>query len=114
MNRGALFVSFEPAVESPERPTARDIAAARAAWEQLKATKGATAAKRIRVDNAAIRGIAALASDATGYARFEGGIRRGVLSGKASDPFWLSRTMLLPWSTTAIFPRATVTGSMVR
>ena len=79
-----LFVSVDPAVGSRPRPTSRNIAAAREAWQQLKAAKGATMAKRVRVRNEAIVGIAALANDATGLARFEGGIAGGVLSGRAS------------------------------
>lgn len=80
----ALFVSLGPTVERPERPTPGNVAAARQVWQQMKAAQGKTGETSVRVDNEAILGIAALASDATGYARFEAGIARGELSGKAS------------------------------
>jgi hypothetical protein len=80
----ALFVSLGPAVEVPHRPTPGNIAAARDVWRQLKAAQGTTGQTSVQVDNEAILGIAALASDATGYARFEAGIARGELSGQAS------------------------------
>ena len=79
-----LFISFAPSVGPPSRPSAHDIAAAREVWQQLKGTKGAVVAKRVRADNEAIAGIVALASDATGYARFDAAVKRGVLSGQAS------------------------------
>jgi hypothetical protein len=80
----ALFVSLGPTVEAPRRPEAADIAAAREVWRQLKDAKGATSAERVRADNQALDGIVALASDATGYARFEAGVDRGVLSAAGS------------------------------
>lgn len=80
----ALFVSFSPTVEQSVRPTARDIAAAREAWHQLREARGSGSAVRVRIDNRMIRGLSALASDATGLARFDGQVRQGVLSGRAS------------------------------
>ena len=79
-----LFVSIEPAIHSPARPTSRDLEAAREVWQALKSAKGATTAKRVRADNEAIVGIAALASDTAGFARFDAGVANGVLSGRAS------------------------------
>ena len=79
-----LFVSFSPAVEAGPRPTARDIEAARGVWRQLKAAQGAGATARVHADNRAIRGLTALASDATGIARFEAEVSQGVLSGRTS------------------------------
>ena len=79
-----LFLSVSPSVDSRTRPNARDLEAARAAWHQLKAAQGAGTATRVRVDNRMISGLSALASDATGFARFEGEVTRGVLSGRAS------------------------------
>ncbi len=82
----ALFVSVAPAVDAPARPTSGNIAAAREVWNQVQAAQNAKAEGRVRLDNEAIEGLAALASDATGRARFEAGISRGVLSGTASYP----------------------------
>jgi hypothetical protein len=79
-----LFVSFGPSVQAGARPTARDVAAARDVWHQLKPAQVTGATTQVRVDNGAMRGLAALASDATGIARFEGQVARGVLSGRAS------------------------------
>lgn len=79
-----LFVSFSPAVEAGPRPTARDIEAARGVWHQLKAAQASGEATRVRADNRAISGLSALASDATGMARFEAQVRQGVLSGRTS------------------------------
>lgn len=81
-----LFVSFEPAVVSPARPTPGDIAAAREVWHQLQAAESANAGGQIRLDNQAIQGLATLATDTTDRARFQAGIERGVLSGTASIP----------------------------
>ncbi|HEY6815780.1 MAG TPA: hypothetical protein VI168_09600, partial [Croceibacterium sp.] len=82
----ALFVSLDPTVAAPSRPTSRDIAAARAVWQQLALARGADVGRRVRVDDTAMGSIAALANDATGLARFDGGIARGVLLGEASVP----------------------------
>ena len=79
-----LFLSVSPSVDSRTRPNARDLEAARGAWQQLKAAQRTGAATRVRVDNRMIGGLSALASDATGFARFEGEVTHGVLSGKAS------------------------------
>ena len=78
-----LFIGISPAVEPYPRPTAQDVAAAREIWSQLKATKN-PGSKPIRIDNTAIRSLSALASDATGMARFAGRVDGGVLDGKAS------------------------------
>lgn len=80
----ALFISVTPAVEAHTRPTAQDIAAARELWSQLKAVRKQGEPARIRIDSEAIGGLSTLASDATGRARFEGGVDRGVLTGRAS------------------------------
>lgn len=79
-----LFVSVRPEVQGAERPTARDIAAAREAWHQIRAGRGSDEPARVRIDNRMIRGLAALASDATGMARFDGQVADGVLSGRSS------------------------------
>ena len=79
-----LFVSFAPTVEVPKRPTPGNVAAAREVWQQMKAAQRSTGETRVRVDNKAMLGIASLASDATGYARFEAGIARGELNGRSS------------------------------
>jgi hypothetical protein len=79
-----LFVSVGPSVESRTRPNARDLEAARGAWHQLKAAQRTGAATLVRVDNGMITGLSALASDATGLARFEAQVKSGVLAGKAS------------------------------
>jgi hypothetical protein len=79
-----LFVSVRPEVQGGQRPTARDIAAAREAWHQVRDARGTDEATRVRFDNRMIRGLGALASDATGKARFEGQVADGVLSGKSS------------------------------
>lgn len=80
----ALFVSVSPSVREGARPTARDIAAAREAWHQVRDSRGSGEVVRVRLDNRMIRGLSTLASDATGRARFEGSLAGGVLSGKAS------------------------------
>lgn len=79
-----LFVSVRPEIQSGQRPTARDIAAAREAWHQVREARGTGEVTRVRIDNRMIRGLGALASDATGKARFEGQVVDGVLSGKSS------------------------------
>lgn len=79
-----LFLSLNPAVEAGARPTPDDVAAARDVWQQLTDRTDEDEPRRVRVDNAAIRGVSALASDATGSARFDGGIEGGVLSGTMS------------------------------
>jgi len=79
-----LFISFSPTVETPVRPTAADISAAREVWSRLRAPDAQEAATEVRVDNRMIRGISALASDATGIARFEGEVVDGELAGRAS------------------------------
>lgn len=79
-----LFVSIEPTVAGGSRPTARDIAAAREAWHQVRKARGSGKAVRVRFDNRMIQGLSALASDATGRARFEGEVAKGVLTGQAS------------------------------
>jgi len=79
-----LFVSLGPTVESSVRPTAGDLATAREVWQQLKVDRGTGKPTRVRIDNRAISGLAVLAGDATGLARFEGEVTGGVLSGKAS------------------------------
>jgi hypothetical protein len=79
-----LFVSLSPSVGVHRRPTPDNIAAAREVWRQMKAAQGSTGETRVEVDNEALVGIAALASDATGYARFDARIADGELSGEAS------------------------------
>lgn len=79
-----LFVSRGPAVEAGPRPTARDIAAAREVWSQVRAPRDGDAAARMRVDNEGLSGLAALANDATGVARFDAEVSDGVLSGRTS------------------------------
>ena len=81
-----LFLSFDPVVEAPTRPTSGDIAAARQVWSQLQETQSTEAERRVRLDNEALAGLAALASDAAGQTRLEAGISRGILSGTASIP----------------------------
>jgi hypothetical protein len=79
----ALFIGVTPTVEARTRPTAQDVAAAHALWSQLSATRALDEPARIRIDSEAISGLSALASDATGKARFEGELEQGVLAGRA-------------------------------
>src|SRR5690606_4360310 len=80
-----LFISVKPAVELESRPRAEDVRAAREAWEQLKAAQASDAGVApIQLDDRMVRGLAALASDANGKARFEAQVADGVLSGRAS------------------------------
>ena len=79
-----LFIGVTPTVEPRARPTAQDIAAARGIWSQIEAVRAPDKPVRIRLDSKAISGLTALASDATGKARFDGAVDGGVLAAKAS------------------------------
>lgn len=82
----------DPLVPARARPAAEDVAAGRAAVAQLRAAQGRPAA-RLAIDQRTLSGLAALASDATGYrhlaARLDGGRIDVALSLPAPLGQWL-------------------------
>jgi hypothetical protein len=93
-----LLVGTAPAVELQARPTARTILAAREAISQIRNRQTSSAGTvALRFDDATLRGLAALASDASGYKRLDAGIERGTFTVEASIPMplglWLNSSL---------------------
>ena len=83
---GLSFVAFStaPSVRSQERPTAKDLAAARDLIDQLKASQEARSVAHLTLDARQIRTLAVLGGEASGLRRIEADVSDGVLSVRAS------------------------------
>lgn len=87
-----LLVSGEPAVPPTARPTAQTVQAGRDALQQIRGSGGsASASTRVEFDNRHLQGLAALASDASGYERVEARVADGTFVAAASLPLPLGQ-----------------------
>jgi hypothetical protein len=87
---GLLVTSGEPSVPAVGAPTARSVEAGREALSQLRdAQDSGGASTPVRFDDAALNGLASLASGGSGVERISAGVRNGRFEAAASLPlFW--------------------------